>query len=164
MMTDPCPGAESVFEAARAGRWSDELAAHVAGCDSCGESSTAIRWMIELGQTVDSGTAPLPDPGLIWLKARIRKRSEVSWRTLLPAGIACGAAAIGLGAIVAGLPGASLAGLPAEAWRSLQEWLTSAGITGWELPGIASPGPLAIAWAPAAILLMLLLLFTASEA
>jgi hypothetical protein len=120
--------------------------------------------MIELGRTVDSGTAPLPDPGLIWLKARIRKRSEVSWRILLPTGIACGAAAIGLGTIVAGLPGANLASLPAEAWNSLQEWLTSAGITGWELHGLASPGPLAIAWAPAAILLMLLLLFTASEA
>lgn len=153
---DPCPGAESVFEAARAGRSSDELTAHVARCDSCGESSTAIRWMIELGRTVDSGTGPLPDPGLIWLKARIRKRSEESWRTLLPTGIACGASAIGLGAI--------LAGLPTEPWRSLQEWLPSAGIPGWELSSLASPGPLAIAWAPAAILLMLLLVFTASEA
>lgn len=156
MMPEPCPGAESVFEAARAGRSSDELTAHVARCDSCRESSTAIRWMIELGQTVDSGTARLPDPGLIWLKARIRKRSEESWRTLLPIGIACGAAAIGLGAIVARLP--------TEAWRSLQEWLTSAGIPGWEFPGLVSPGPLAIAWLPAAVLLMLLLLFTASEA
>ena len=156
MMPDPCPGAESVFEAARGGRSSDELTAHVARCDSCRESSTAIRWMIELGQTVDSGTGPLPDPGLIWLKARIRKRSEESWRTLLPIGIACGASAIGWGAI--------LAGLPTEAWRSLQEWLTSAGIPGWELPSLASPGPLAIAWLPATILLVFLLLFTASEA
>lgn len=169
---DSCPGSESVSEAARAGRSSDEPTDHVARCDSCGESSTAIRWMMELGQTVDSGTGPLPDPGLIWLKARIRKRSEVSWRTLLLTGIACGASAIGLGAILAGLPGANLAGfpgailagLPTEAWRSLQDWLTSAGIPGWEFPDLVSPGPLAIAWMPAAVLLMLLLLFTASEA
>ncbi len=164
MILDSCPGAESVFEAARAGRSSEELAAHVARCDSCRESSTTIRWMIELGQTVDSGTVPLPDPGLIWLRARIRKRSEESWRTLLPIAIACGASAIGLGAMVARLPGPILAGLPMEAWRSLQEWLTSAGIPGWEFPGLVSPGPFAIAWMPAAILLMLLLVFTASEA
>lgn len=156
MIADPCPRGESVLHAARAGRWSDELAAHVARCDSCREASTAIRWMIELGQTVDSGTAPLPDPRLIWLKARIRKRSEESWRTLLPILIASGASTIGLGVIVAPLPG--------NAWRSLREWLTSAGIAGWELPNFASPGPLAIAWMPAALLLMLLLLFTASEA
>lgn len=156
MMTNACPREESVLQAARAGRWNDELTAHVAGCDSCRESSTAIRWMIELSRTVDSGTAPLPDPHLIWLKARIRRRSEASWRTLLPIGIACGASAIGLGTIAARLPG--------NAWRSLQEWLTGTGIPGWEFPSLVSPGPLAIAWMPAAALLMLLLLFTASEA
>ena len=156
MMPDPCPRGESVLEAARTGRWSDELTAHVARCVSCGESSRAIRWMIELGQVVDAATAPLPDPHLIWLKARIRRRSEESWRTLLPIGIACGASAVGVGVVVARLPG--------NPWRSLQEWLTSAGIPGWELPSLVSPGPLAIAWMPAAILLMLVLLFTASEA
>lgn len=49
-----------------------------------------------------------------------------------------------------------------EALRWLQKWLASAGIL--DLPGFASPGPLVIAWMPAALLLMLLLLFTASEA
>lgn len=156
MIADPCPGGEAVLEAARAGEWNDEPAAHGARCSSCGESSCAIRWMMELGQTVDSALAPLPDPHLIWLKARIRRRSEESWRTLLPMGIACGASAVGLGAIVARLPG--------EAWRSLREWLTSAAIPGWEFPGLASPGPLAITWMPAAALLMLVLLFTASDA
>lgn len=156
MIADPCPREEAVMEAARAGRWSDELTAHVARCDSCREAGTAIRWMIELGQTMDSGTALLPDPGLIWLKARIRRRSEDSWRTLLPIVIACGASAVGLGAVVAPLPTA--------AWRSLQAWLASAGIPGWELPSLAPPGPLAIAWMPAAILLMLLLVVSASEA
>ncbi len=156
MIADPCPREESVLHAARAGRWSDGLTAHLGRCDSCREASTVIRWMIELGQTVGSGTALLPDPRLIWLKARIRRRSEASWRTLLPIGIACGASAIGLGVIVAPLPG--------NAWRSLREWLTGAGIAGWELPSLASPGSLAIAWMPAAVLLMLLLLFTASEA
>lgn len=156
MIADPCPREESVLHAARAERWSDELAAHVARCVSCGESSTAIRWMIELGQTVGSGQAPLPDPYLIWVKARIRKRSGESWRTLLPVLVACGASAIGLGVIVARLPG--------NAWRSLQAWLASAGIPGWELPSLAPPGPLAIAWMPAAILLMLLFVVSASEA
>ena len=156
MMPDPCPRGESVVEAARAGRWSDELAAHVARCASCGESTRVIRWMIELGQTVDPEPASLPDPYLIWLKTRIRRRSEASRRTLLPIRIACGASAVGLGAIIARLP--------TDAWRSLQEWLASAGIPGWELPSLVSTGPLAIAWMPAAVLLFLLVLFTASDA
>lgn len=156
MMPDPCPRGESVVEAARAGRWSGELTAHVARCVSCRESSTAIRWMTELRETVDSTPTALPDPQLIWLKARIRTRSEDSGPALLPIWIACVASVIGSGVIVARLPG--------NAWRSLQEWLASAGIPGWELPSLLSPGPLAIAWVPAAILLMLLLLFTASEA
>jgi len=156
MIADPCPREEAVLHAARAGGWSDELTAHVARCDSCREASTAIRWMVELGQAVGSTQASLPDPDLIWLKARIRTRSEESWRTLLPVLVACGASAIGLGVIVARLPG--------NAWRSLQAWLASAGIPGWELPSIAPPGPLAIAWMPAAILLMLLLVVSASEA
>ncbi len=164
MIPDPCPGAESVSEGARAGRSSEELAAHLAEGDSSRESGRVARWMAELAETVNARATSLPDPGLIWLKARIRKRSEESWSTLLPIGVACGAAAIGLGAIVARLPGAILAGLPTEAWRWLQEWLPSAGIPGWELPSLAPPGPLAIAWMPAAILLMLLLVFTASEA
>ncbi len=156
MITNPCPRGESVIGAARAGRWSDELTAHVARCDSCRESSTAIRWMIELGQTVDSAPAQLPDPYLIWLKARIRMRSDGSGLAPLPIWIAGAASAIGLGVIVARLP--------ENAWRSLQEWLTSARIPGWELPSLVSPGPLTIAWIPAAIVLMLVLLFTASEA
>ncbi|MXW10757.1 MAG: hypothetical protein F4179_05915 [Gammaproteobacteria bacterium] len=57
-----------------------------------------------------------------------------------------------------------VAPLPGNAWRSLREWLASAGIAGWELPSLASPGPLAIAWMPAALLLMLLLVVSASEA
>lgn len=156
MIADPCPREEAVLHAARAGGWSDELAAQGARCSSCGESGCAIRWMMELGQTVDSALAPLPDPSLIWLKARIRRRSEESWRTLLPIVIACGVSAIGLGVIVARLPG--------HAWRSLQAWLASAGLPGWELPSLLPPGPLAIAWMPAALLLMLLLVVTASEA
>ena len=156
MIADQCPWGNAVLEAARAGEWSDERAAQGARCSSCGESSCAIRWMIELGQTVDSALAPLPDPSLIRLKARIRKRSEESWRTLLPIVIACGASAIGLGVL--------LAGLPVVAWRSLQEWLTRVGLLGGEFPALASPGPFAIAWMPAAVLLILLVLVTASEA
>ena len=155
MMVDACAHGESVAHAARTGRWNTELAAHVAKCASCRESRRVIRWMAELAEAMNARTTPLPDPGLIWLTARIRKRSEESWRTLLPLEIACGASAIGLGAIVARLP--------TEAW-SLQEWLTTTGIPAWELPSLAFPGPLAIAWMPAAVLLMLVLLLAASEA
>ena len=156
MKPDSCTHGDSAIRAARAGEWSDEMAAHVAECDACRESARVARWMFELAEAADPGPDSLPDPYLTWLKARIRRRSEDSWRALLPIKLAAVLSAIGLGAIVARLP--------TEAWSSLQEWLTSTGILGWELPSLAPPGPLAIAWMPAAVLLMVLLLFTASEA
>ena len=156
MTVDACAQGESVAHAARTGRWNTELAAHVANCASCRESRRVIRWMAEFAEAMNARASSLPDSHVIWLKARLLERWRRSDRALLPLRMAGVLSAVGLGAILALLPG--------DAWRSLQEWLTSAGILAWELPSVASPGPFAIAWLPVAILLVLLLLFTASEA
>lgn len=156
MKPDPCPHGDSTVRAAATGRWSDELTAHVVQCDSCRESAGVARWMFELAETVDARSAPLPDPHLIWLKARIRRRSQASRRALLPIKIASVLSAIGLSAI--------LARLPTEAWSSVQGWLTSASSLVSELPNLPFPSPLATLWIPAGLLVILLLLLTASEA
>ena len=156
MIPDPCPGAESVSEGARAGRSGDELAAQLAEGDSSRESSTAIQWMIELGQTVDAGTGPLPDPGLIWLKARILERSRRSDRALLPIRIATAVAAVGSGAVLATLPGL--------AWNLNWEWLTNAATAWSRLSDLPLSLPLPALWIPTAIAAGFLLLFTWNEA
>ena len=156
MKTAPCPHGESAVQAARTGKWSDELAAHVAKCISCRESSRVARWMTELAETVPAGSPPFPDPQLIWLKAQIRRRSKGLERVLLPIKIGSVLTAIGLGVI--------LTSLPREVWSSVYEWLTSASTLVSELLNLMPLSPLTTLWVPAGILVILLLLFIASEA
>ena len=156
MKLDSCARAESVVQAARTGRWSDEIAAHVAKCVSCRQSSRVVRWMIELAETVDSGAGPLPDPELIWLKARILRRSQGPRRALLPIRIASVLSVLGLGAV--------LASLPREGWSTIPEWLARAGALASELPSLQFPSSLTTLWIPAGLLAIVVVLFTASEA
>lgn len=156
MKPHACHREESVVQAARSGRWSDELAAHVATCPSCRESSRVARWMTELAETVKAGMAPLPDPYLIWLKARIRRRARGSRRALLPIRIAGVLSAIGLAAIPALLP--------RESWSWVQGWLTSGTALVPELPNLLSPSLLGALWLPAGFLVILLLLLAPGEA
>ena len=152
----PCTHGESVVQAARTGRWGDELTTHVAKCDACRESARVARWMFELAEAVDPGPGSLPDPHLVWLKARIQRRSEDQRRALLPIRIASVLSAIGMGGI--------LASLPREVWRSAQAWLTSGNTLVSELPNLPLPLALATLWIPAAILVLIVLLITGSEA
>ena len=134
MNTAPCPHGESTVRAARTGKWSDELTAHVAKCISCRESSRVARWMTELAETAPSGSAPFPDPQLVWLKAQIRRRSEGPERALLPIKIGSVLTALGLGVMLASLPG--------EVWSSAYEWLTSGIALVSELPNLMPLAPL----------------------
>ena len=156
MKRDTCPRGKSVVRAARTGRWRDELTTHVAKCDACRESARVARWMFELAEAVDPGPDSLPDPHLVWLKARIRRRSQRSRRALLPIRIASVLSAIGLGAL--------LALLPRETWRSVQGWLASGNTLVSELPNLPLSPPLATLWIPAGVLVLIVLLFTGSEA
>ena len=156
MKPDPCPHGESTLRAARAGRWTDELTAHVATCVSCQESSRLARWMIELAETADSASLPLPDPHLIWLKAQIHRRSEGRERALLPIKIGRALAVVGLGA--------ACASIPDQAWSWGNEWLPSGSALVSGLPKLLSLSPLIISWMPTGLLVIVLLLFTASEA
>ena len=154
MKPDTCTHGESVVQAARTGRWGDELATHVAKCDACRESARVARWMFELAEAADPGPDSLPDPHLVWLKARIQRRSEDQRRALLPIRIASVLSAIGMGAV--------LALLPREVWRSAQAWLANGNTLVSELPNL--PLPLAMLWIPAGILVLIVLLIIGSDA
>ena len=97
MTPKSCPHERSAARAGRGGRWNDELAAHLAECVSCRESSRVARWMMALAEGSDSRLPPLPDARLVWLQARLLVRSRRSERALLPIRIAGALTAVGSG-------------------------------------------------------------------
>ncbi len=156
MKYDPCPRGESAVRAAHTGRWSGELASHVEGCISCRESSRVARWLIERAEAGDLRSAPLPDPNLIWLRAKIRERSRDPGYALLPIRAAATLAVLGLGSI--------LATFSPESWSFTGELLRSGGGVVSELLSPFSVSPLIAPWIPAGFLAGLLVLDTISEA
>lgn len=151
-MTEPCPRGDSMVRATRTGGWTDELAAHVAECRSCRESDRLVRWLMELARKVDADSAPLPDPHLIWLKARIPGGLRDLERALLPIRVASAVLAAGLGAV--------LGHLGTRGWSSMGEWLAGGGTLIRELPGLPVTVLPAILWIAIAVLLPLLLATT----
>lgn len=156
MKPDTCSHGESVVQAARTGKWSDELMGHVAKCDSCRESSRVARWMMDLAETVESESVPLPDPHLVWLKAQIQRRSRDTERALLPIRVANVLSVLGLGTV--------LASLPREGWIAISESLARASTMVSELPSLQFPSSLTTLWIALAIPVVFLLLFAFSEA
>lgn len=156
MMPESCPHERSAAQAARGGKWNDELAAHLTECVPCRESSRVARWMTALAEELDSRLPPVADPDLIWLKARLLGRSRRADRALLPIRIAGALAAIGSGAVLANFPRVS--------WNLDWEWLTNAITAAAELPDLLPSIPLTALWIPTAIAAGFLLLFTWNEA
>ena len=149
MMSDACPWGEAAARATRNGEWSDELAAHLAECISCRESGSLVRWLTELAERADAECTPLPDPRVVWLKARFPGRSRDLERVLLPIRIASALAAAGLGAVVGHLG--------TRGWDSIGEWLASGGTLIPELASLPVPYLFATLWIPVAVLLPLLM-------
>ncbi|GBC85697.1 hypothetical protein HRbin11_02147 [bacterium HR11] len=68
-----CVYEDAVRRAARTGRWDEALRDHVAGCDLCRDVAAVTRALQALAQMPISDEARLPDPALIWWKARLLK-------------------------------------------------------------------------------------------
>lgn len=96
-----CLTEEQVREAAQTGHWTDELRDHCASCSPCAETALVTAALCADARELETDDSPLPDPRLIWLRARIESRRVKSTRATLAivwvqrAAIAC-AAVIGL--------------------------------------------------------------------
>jgi hypothetical protein len=74
-----CPQEQAVARAVTAGSWTDALAAHVEACSICRDVAQTTHWMRTVaGPTHQPGAGydsqhsrPLPDPGLVWWRARL---------------------------------------------------------------------------------------------
>ena len=82
-MIDSCPFEPNVIEAAASGSWSESLRAHVASCADCAAAAEVAPWMVSFAKQ-DDREHILPDPAVLWLKAKLLQSSAAVERAALP--------------------------------------------------------------------------------
>ncbi|HEY6140563.1 MAG TPA: hypothetical protein VI670_22640 [Thermoanaerobaculia bacterium] len=83
MNDDTCPFEPNVIDAATSGQWSESLRTHVKSCADCGAAAEVAPWMIDFAKR-DDREHILPDPSVLWLKARLLQSSAAVERASLP--------------------------------------------------------------------------------
>lgn len=71
-----CPFEDELLDALGRGYVSAELAAHIAGCSSCGELQLVAGALLDEHATAVR-EAPMPSAGTVWWRMQIRHRHEV---------------------------------------------------------------------------------------
>lgn len=121
-MSEACRREAEVLRAAGTDRWTDSLRDHVAGCGDCAAAAAVAPWIGRFAKMGDREHI-LPDPSLIWLKAK-----------LLQGGIDAGRAARPLTAVqflAYGAVAGGWAALLTWKWNAVESWLrgfTPAGL------------------------------------
>jgi hypothetical protein len=76
MKIQSCAHEDAVAAAARTGRWTPELRAHRDGCMTCAELTLVTAAMAADADALAGLNIPLPDPGVIWLRAQLAEREK----------------------------------------------------------------------------------------
>ena len=76
-----CDFENAVTAAARSSRWTPELVRHRDACATCADAALVAEY---LAQGIVDESVSVPDPGLIWWRAQIRRKLEASDRALEP--------------------------------------------------------------------------------
>lgn len=74
MKHEDCPHEEAVVAAARSGEWSPELQVHRDGCLICAELTLVTAALASDAEFLVDEAIGLPDPGVIWMRARLAER------------------------------------------------------------------------------------------
>ncbi len=73
-----CPFEDDVLAAVRTARWPEradaDLQRHVAGCELCRDAIAVAAAFADVEPSCD----PLPDAGLVWVRAQLRARAEAA--------------------------------------------------------------------------------------
>jgi hypothetical protein len=82
-MTTECPFETNVMNAVANDAWTESLRAHVASCDDCAATAEVAPWMARFAG-LDEREHILPDPAVLWLKAKLLRSSAAVERAALP--------------------------------------------------------------------------------
>jgi hypothetical protein len=117
-----CRREAEVIRAAREDRWDDGLRRHLAECDDCAMAASVAPWMTSFARMGDREHR-LPDPSLLWLKAKLMQGTLDAARAARP----LTAAQMFAYLVVAG----GWAGVLTWKWEAIEKWihgLTPAGV------------------------------------
>ena len=115
-MTASCRREADVLRAAREDRWPDDVRRHLAECDECTATAAVAPWMTSFARIGDREHR-LPDPAIVWLKAKLLQGNTDAARATRPLTIAQLLSYL----VVAG----GWAGVLTWKWDALQNWLYS---------------------------------------
>jgi len=82
-MTTECPFESNVIDAVTDGSWTESLRTHVASCADCAAAAEVAPWLTRFAG-MDERTHVLPDPAVLWLKAKVLQTSAAVERAALP--------------------------------------------------------------------------------
>lgn len=115
-MNDTCPFEPNVIAAAESGTWSEALRAHTRSCEDCAAAAEVGTWMLDFARR-DDREHILPDPSVLWLKAKLLGSSAAVERAALPITRSLIAAYL----VIA----AGWAALLTWKWSALLAWMTA---------------------------------------
>jgi hypothetical protein len=116
-----CRYESDVLHAAGEERWSDALRGHLLECDDCVAAASVAPWMMRFAKISDR-EHPLPDPQLVWLKAKVLQATVDAARVSRPITIVQLVAYL----VVAG----GWAALLTWKWEAVATWLRGLTPTG----------------------------------
>lgn len=82
-MSEACRFEPQVLRAAQEDRWTDVLRTHVSWCDDCVAAMSVAPWMGQFARMSDREHI-LPDPAIIWLKAKLLQNTKEVNRVTRP--------------------------------------------------------------------------------
>src|ERR1700741_1127233 len=136
-MTGGCRYERDVLRAAAEDRWTDTLRRHLTECDECVATAAAAPWMSRFARISDREHI-LPDPSVVWLKAKLLQGTVDAGRVSRPLDMAQVFAYI----VVAG----GWAGLLTWRWEAVEAWLRSFTPSGLVTTAASSAGSLSMSF------------------
>jgi hypothetical protein len=115
-MNAGCRYESDVRRAASEDRWTDSLREHLADCDDCIAAASVAPWMNRFARISDREHI-LPDPSIVWLKAKLLQGSADAGRAARPLDVVQIVAYI----IIAG----GWAGLLTWRWSAVAQWMSN---------------------------------------
>jgi hypothetical protein len=111
-----CRFEPDVIRAATSGEWTASLRAHLDVCADCAAAAEAGPWMEEFAR-IDDREHILPDPAVLWLKAKLMQSNTMMHRVAMPI------TRLQIGAYLA--VAACWAALLTWKWSAIQAWVNS---------------------------------------